>query len=545
MFLRMPRCAFPFLILYFSVLAPCLGAQYSSLPPGEDHPILGPRLQKELGKALEALRANKPADARSHLDAVYRSAPGDADANFLFGVYSSQVNDWVHARSYWQKVLSLSPNHLGALLSLGGALMRESKPNDAAQYLNRAVEAEPTSWRAHAVLAEAFLRQGLLDNSIKEAERALELGHGQAGIAQPLLARALHLRGDQKRAIQVLQSYLRENAADAAAAKQLENLETSFESAVESRSATASTSPPEPILTTSALLPSNWLPPDIDEKVPPVEPGVACNLEEVIKNSGKRIQEFVANVDRYAATEAVTHESINKWGFASHPIKFQFDYLVSIKQNRLGLLTVDEYRDTHYLPAKFPDGVATTGLPALVLIFHPYYAENFAISCEGLARSKGQSAWQVYFRQRADKPNTIRSYKIGAEGPAYPVALKGRAWIAADSFQIVRLETDLINPLPQIRLVSDHATIEYGPVHFKARNLDMWLPQNAEVHYDWKGRRSHRRHSFKNYLLFSVDEKQKISEPKGVGRDDSGAMVPESGQGATEGRSTWRDLEEL
>ena len=545
MFLRMPRCAFPFLILYFSVLAPCLGAQYSSLPPGEDHPILGPRLQKELGKALEALRANKPADARSHLDAVYRSAPGDADANFLLGVYSSQVNDWVHARSYWQKVLSLSPNHLGALLSLGGALMRESKPNDAAQYLNRAVEAEPTSWRAHAVLAEAFLRQGLLDNSIKEAERALELGHGQAGIAQPLLARALHLRGDQKRAIQVLQSYLRENAADAAAAKQLENLETSFESAVESRSATASTSPPEPILTTSALLPSNWLPPDIDEKVPPVEPGVACNLEEVIKNSGKRIQEFVANVDRYAATEAVTHESINKWGFASHPIKFQFDYLVSIKQKRLGLLTVDEYRDTHYLPAKFPDGVATTGLPALVLIFHPYYAENFAISCEGLARSKGQSAWQVYFRQRADKPNTIRSYKIGAEGPAYPVALKGRAWIAADSFQIVRLETDLINPLPQIRLVSDHATIEYGPVHFKARNLDMWLPQNAEVHYDWKGRRSHRRHSFKNYLLFSVDEKQKISEPKGVGRDDSGAMVPESGQGATEGRSTWRDLEEL
>ncbi len=545
MFLRMPRCAFPFLILYFSVLAPCLGAQYSSLPPGEDHPILGPRLQKELGKALEALRANKPADARSHLDAVYRSAPGDADANFLLGVYSSQVNDWVHARSYWQKVLSLSPNHLGALLSLGGALMRESKPNDAAQYLNRAVEAEPTSWRAHAVLAEAFLRQGLLDNSIKEAERALELGHGQAGIAQPLLARALHLRGDQKRAIQVLQSYLRENAADAAAAKQLENLETSFESAVESRSATASTSPPEPILTTSALLPSNWLPPDIDEKVPPVEPGVACNLEEVIKNSGKRIQEFVANVDRYAATEAVTHESINKWGFASHPIKFQFDYLVSIKQKRLGLLTVDEYRDTHYLPAKFPDGVATTGLPALVLIFHPYYAENFAISCEGLARSKGQSAWQLYFRQRADKPNTIRSYKIGAEGPAYPVALKGRAWIAADSFQIVRLETDLINPLPQIRLVSDHATIEYGPVHFKARNLDMWLPQNAEVHYDWKGRRSHRRHSFKNYLLFSVDEKQKISEPKGVGRDDSGAMVPESGQGATEGRSTWRDLEEL
>jgi predicted Zn-dependent protease len=200
MFLRVLRCPFAILILYSFFLAPCLFPQYSSLPPGEDHPILGSKLQKELGKALEALRANKPADARSHLDTVYRSAPGDADANFLLGVYSSQMNDWGHARSYWEKVLTFSPNHLGALLSLGGALMRESKPNEAAQYLNRAIEAEPTSWRAHAVLADAYLRQGLLDESINQAERALELGHGQAGIVQALLARALYLRGDHERA---------------------------------------------------------------------------------------------------------------------------------------------------------------------------------------------------------------------------------------------------------------------------------------------------------------------------------------------------------
>ncbi|PYT93219.1 MAG: hypothetical protein DMG36_10920 [Acidobacteria bacterium] len=189
MSLRVPRCTFPTLILYSLLLAPCLRAQYSSLPPGEDHPILGFKLQKELGKALEALRADKPADARNHLDTVYRSSPSDADTNFLFGVYSSQMNDWVHARNYWEKVLTLSPNHPGALLSLASALMRESKPNEAAQYLNRAVEAEPTSWRPHAALADAYLRQGLLDESIHQAERALELGHGQAGIVQPLLAR--------------------------------------------------------------------------------------------------------------------------------------------------------------------------------------------------------------------------------------------------------------------------------------------------------------------------------------------------------------------
>jgi hypothetical protein len=86
---------------------------------------------------------------------------------------------------------------------------------------------------------------------------------------------------------------------------------------------------------------------------------------------------------------------------------------------------------------------------------------------------------------------------------------------------MVRLETELIEPLSQIRLVADRAAIEYGPVHFESRNLEMWLPQTAEVFYDWRGRRSHRRHSFKNYLLFSVDDKQLISEPKAQGAKPS------------------------
>ena len=341
--------------------------------PSEDPSVLAPKLQKELGKALEALRANQPVNARTHLDAVYKFAPGDADANFLFGVYSAETDDWVQAKSYWEKVLVLDPSYLNALLSLGEAFLRENKSAEAAEYLNHAVEAQPTSWRAHAVLADACLRQGLLDESIEHAERALALGHGHAEIVQPVLARALHLRGDRERATQVLQAYIKDHLTEAAAAKQLEDLQASFAVTGEPSPGSASPSPwPKPLLPASAFLSSNWLPPDIDDKIPSVEPGVACNLEEVLQKSGNRIQEFVANVDKFTATEVVSHESINKWGFASRPLKFEFDYLVSIKANRLGLLAVDEQRNSHILSAKFPDGIVVTGLPALVLIFHPH-----------------------------------------------------------------------------------------------------------------------------------------------------------------------------
>ena len=42
----------------------------------------------------------------------------------------------------------------------------------------------------------------------------------------------------------------------------------------------------------------------------------------------------------------------------------------------------------------------------------------------------------------------------------------------------------------------------------------MWLPKSADVYYDWKGKRIHRRHSFSNYMLFAVDNQQKIAAPK-------------------------------
>jgi len=516
MVLRAPNCSVRVLLLaLLSPLSCDVCAQRSvPFPPSEVLPALAPKLQKEMGRALGALRENKPADARRHLDALHNLAPGDADVTFLFGVYSAEMNDWAEAKNYWENVLAVDPNHLNALLALSEALLRENNASDAVTYLDRAIEAEPSSWRAHAALAAAQLRRGLLDESIKEAKRAIELGHSLANRVQPLLVRSLLLHGEREQAVRVLQEYLKEHPADSASARQLAATQAGLDGTPFSSPASESAVSTESAVAPADFLSSNWLPPDIDERVPSVQPGTPCSLEEILQKSGKRIEELVANVDKFTATEIVSHQSVDKWGFASRPIQLKFDYLVSIKETRLGLFTVEEGRDSRSASTKFPDGIETTGLPALVLVFHPKYTQNFAISCEGLAQSHGSAAWQVYFRQRTDKPNLIRTYQIGIHGPVYAVALKGRAWISADSFQIMRLETDLIDPLPQIRLVSDHAAVEYGPVHFKSRNLDMWLPQNADLHYDWRGRRAHRRHAFKNYLLFSVDDNQRISVPK-------------------------------
>jgi tetratricopeptide (TPR) repeat protein len=236
-----------------------------------------------------------------------------------------------------------------------------------------------------------------------------------------------------------------------------------------------------------------WLPEDIDHSVPPVSPGVACSLPAVLDGAGKRIVELVQNVDRFTATEILTHRPIDRSGSMGSPITVKFDYLVSFAEAQNGLLHVDEFRNGNLSLEQFPTHIATIGTPSMVLIFHPKYADNFKMTCEGLGEWHGQPAWQVRFEQRADRPNRTLSFVVNRG--TYDVNLRGRAWILANSFQVARLETDLEQAIPQIRLRLYHETVEYRPAQ-SASNLQLWLPASTELYMDFQGHRFYREHSF-------------------------------------------------
>jgi hypothetical protein len=259
---------------------------------------------------------------------------------------------------------------------------------------------------------------------------------------------------------------------------------------------------------------SRWAPPDVDESAPAIESGQACNQEYVLQKIGQRIEEFVDNVGRFTATESLVQETLNRTGEVTGKESRTYNYMVSIKEIRPGMLGVEETLNNRTGAADSPGGITTKGLPTLLLIFHPNDSDSFSIRCEGQVSINGQETWQIYFRQRADKPNTTRSYSFGPNRPSHLVALKGRAWFTTDTYQIVRLQADLVDAIPEIQLTVDHTVVKYGPVHFKSRGVDLWVPQTAELYSDLRGRRVHQQMNFGNYILFSVDEKQKIAAPK-------------------------------
>jgi len=492
-------------------------------PPGL--PILSPKAQKLFAEVMKSLRENRLGDTRTALEKLYRLAPGHPDVNYLYGIYEAQANDQAQAISYWQKTLQLYPKHLGALLQLSQTALRASKPQEAVPFLQQALEVAPNSWRPHALMAQAFLEQRRFPETIKEAERALEFGHDDASSVQLVMARALVAQGNEQRAFDILREYLKVHPESVAAQKLRDSLQVPPPPKPPGQPSSPAPSDLPP------LLPMAWKPPNVDDAVPPVERAIPCTLDDVLRQASSRVLELAEALDRFAATESLLHERIGASGLpyagGAETESRKFEYLVSIGESQTGLLHVDEYRSGSDAMRGFPDDLVTLGLPGLAFVFHPVQAPNFDFNCEGLTHTSEGPSWQIHFQQKSDRIPTLQSYTEG--GHTAPVALKGRAWISATSYQLVRLESDLVRPPLGVHLKTEHVVIEYGPVLFRQKSVTLWLPQSADIFFDWHDKRIHRHHSFSDFLLFSVDEKQKISRPKNaevVAPDSPAASAP-------------------
>jgi hypothetical protein len=253
---------------------------------------------------------------------------------------------------------------------------------------------------------------------------------------------------------------------------------------------------------TPSLLPSSWAPPGIDAVRPPVAADVTCPDQHVIEMAGRRAKELVDNVAQVAATEDLLHEPLDQFGNPVAKETRKFDYVATISESHQGGLLVDEY---HSEDADLPDHIATKGFMALAIVFHPDMRESFQMTCEGLSEWRGEATWLIRYQQRDDRPKQIQKFVTGST--VYLTKLKGRAWITANDFQIVRIETEQINPVPH--LASQHEIAEYGPVHFGKRNLDLWLPKSVDIYLELDRHRYFRRLTFDHYMLFSVNSEDR------------------------------------
>lgn len=428
------------------------------------------KVRKEAKRAVSALKSGNLNAAQRHLDDAYRSAPSSPDLNFLLGYLYFQKKDYAQAGNYLSAATTLKPHNGQALTLLGRASLEKRDYPTARSALEQAVLSDAENWVPHDLLADTYLHQKNYAQARDEAQVAINKGKNAAGSAQLVLGEALVNLGQSQEGIQALKTFLEESPRHPVAG-QVRALIADIEESASTASLVENTSQakvtgvdPLSALPAPKLSLTAWQPPGIDDFKVSVAPGVTCPADNVIDQSGKRVQELVTDVTRFAAVEDLFHQALDEYGNPIRTETRKYNYVASISEIAPGFLSVDEYRADKLDLHGYPDQIASTGFAALALVFHPHMRDNFEMACEGLGDWRGQPSWLVHFRQRDDRPNRMHSYRVGNQ--YHFVGLKGRAWITADKFQIVRIESEIVSPMPEIQLLSEHQVVEYGPVPF-------------------------------------------------------------------------------
>jgi tetratricopeptide (TPR) repeat protein len=250
-------------------------------------------------------------------------------------------------------------------------------------------------------------------------------------------------------------------------------------------------------------------PPDIDAGVPPVLGDKACPLALVLQGASERTLDLIDNMHRFSASEHVEHVDFDRNGNKRNSSAEMANYVVEIEAGSSGYPSIQEYRavDGRVQRPLFAD----LGTAAFALIFHPSHLGNFEFHCEGLTELRGQLAWQVRFVEGTDPDRSFTAMRIGRS--LHLTRFKGRAWISTDNHNVLQIETDLVNPIEEIKLMREHQVITYAPVEFPSRHIQLWLPESSSLYIAYRGRRYERIHTFSDFQLFSVDSAQADKQP--------------------------------
>ena len=510
------------------------GSASKSVNPVSEHQLsIPPKARESFEKGVQLVV--EKSDYRGAVAQFARAIakyPSYYEAYAAMGLAQNKMGDAVAAEAALRKSIEVSAEKYSpAMIDLAAMFNGRKRFSEAELLLRKTIALDASSWRGQFELSVALSGQQHYKEAVTSATAARDLKPENPQVY--LLLYNLHIRtNDFRAALQDTESYLK-LTPDGAAADRVRRMQEQVQKSLQTPasdprpSSPGPSSPPglssevasdpPPALSqpapASPLEPNSVVPLRVDEIVPEVAVDVPCSLSSVLHGAGQRAEQLLNTLQKFNASERVEHYKLNAAGVPGSADVRSFDYVVSVSHDAQGGFQLQEYRNGGIVRAQqFPSGIRTANLAEHGLIFHPLLATGFQFTCEGLGEWKGHPTWLVQFEEKKNDLNPFRSYVIN--GFSYPLQLTGRAWIDAGTFQVLRLESDLLKPVEKIRLTREHIAIEFASVQFRTDHQQLWLPQSADLYVELDGHRFYRRHTFSNFKIFSTDSTQEVHGPK-------------------------------
>jgi hypothetical protein len=229
--------------------------------------------------------------------------------------------------------------------------------------------------------------------------------------------------------------------------------------------------------------------------------GVALN--DILANARKSVEAFFNQFGSVTCVEKVTQEKIGKEGKIEYAQKSIFDYLVFLNMGKDGP-KVEESRlqQGKKQKSKSIPLLITSGLPTLLLVFHPYYQESFRYRLEGDELVDGHWLARIQFQH---VPETRSTTALQLRGKYYPLDIQGIAWIDPETGVIPRITARLVAPVSELNFRALEVEVRYDSHKFSSEEGTYWLPSTATIGIQSEHQRWRNVHQYSSYKRFTVN----------------------------------------
>ena len=235
-------------------------------------------------------------------------------------------------------------------------------------------------------------------------------------------------------------------------------------------------------------------------------------LESILAAVGKNVAAFSRNLPNTTSVERIHQEKLHSNGKVIDAEDQVFQYLCLMQEEGGGPTTTEHRADlsgNECVPHGAQEGyMLTSGFVSVAFILHPFYQPESTFRYLGRQKVGGVDTFAIAFAQRPAKARFTGTFRSG--GTTLTTLSQGVAWVDSENFRIVRLRTDLLKPLPEVRLKRKTTEIEYGETRFKEIAEAFWLPREVIVTVDWSGKLLRNTHQYSEFKLFNVEVKEKL-----------------------------------
>jgi hypothetical protein len=216
-------------------------------------------------------------------------------------------------------------------------------------------------------------------------------------------------------------------------------------------------------------------------------PGIACD-EEVYSETSLP--------SRLASIGAMRRNS------AIH----KFRYIV-IPKPAGDSLAFDEYRtDTDGNPVDIASlgdlKMITSNFASTWLYFSPADQHESRFRYFGTQTVDKRQCFVVGFAQKPETAHDVSGFRL--RNYSAWLLVQGIAWIDEQSYAIVKIETWLLAPRPDIRLQDENTVVDYFPVEPAGLKRVLWLPHEVTVIIHYRGAFFRNTHRYSKYKVFRV-----------------------------------------